>query len=134
MDAIGIIYLIFVHLLSDVVLQGSKMDELKHRRLLYLLIHGGIYTLVLVVATQFSLLVGLSPILALKFAVFNGLMHFVVDFFTGGWKETAWCKKSNNNFLIITIVDHFVHLAILFVSYDYMLDGKILLGGRLIFG
>jgi len=133
MDGIRIIYLIFIHLLADVVFQGKKMDEFKHRRLMYLLVHGGIYTLVLAIATQFSLLVGLTPILALKFAVFNGLMHFVVDFFTGGWKETAWCKKSNNNLLIVTIVDHFVHLAILFLSYDYLLDGRILLGGKLIF-
>jgi len=133
MDAIRIVYLLFIHLLADVVFQGNKMDDLKHKRFLYLLVHGSIYTLVLVVATQFSLLVGLTPILALKFAIFNGLMHFVVDFFTGGWKETAWGKKSNNNFLIITVVDHFVHLAILFMSYDYLLDGKILLGGKLIF-
>lgn len=133
MDAIRIVYLIFIHLLADVVFQGNKMDELKHRRLMYLLVHGGIYTLVLAVATQFTLMVGLTPILALKFAVFNGLMHFVVDFFTGGWKETAWCKKSNNNLLIVTVADHFIHLAILFISYDYLLDGRILLGGKLIF-
>ena len=74
---------------------------------------------------QFTLLVGLTPIAALKFALFNGLMHLIVDFFTGGMKETAWCKKTNYNLMIITMIDHFVHLAILLVSYDYLLDGKL---------
>ena len=132
MDAIRIVYLIFVHLLADIVLQGNKMNELKHRKMLYLSVHGGIYMVVLIIATQFTLLIGLTPILALKFAVFNGLAHFVVDFFTGGWKETKWAKSSIRNHSLITIFDHFIHITLLLLSYDYLLDGRILLGGSII--
>ncbi len=121
---IKIIYIIIAHILADIVLQGERMEELKKKRMLYLIIHTCIYTFVLLIASQF--IIELTVLNAVLFALFNGALHFVVDYITGKMKGVAWKNKKENLYTSIVAIDHLVHLIILFLSYELLFNGHLL--------
>lgn len=111
---IKIVLILFMHLLADFLLQGSVLRKLKTSKILYLLLHVGIYT------TFFLLL---SPLLltmtfkeSLIFSGINGGAHLVVDFITSWFKRLYWEKKESVYVAIIS-VDNIIHLSILIYTY-----------------
>jgi len=117
-----IIILLLLHAAGDFILQGDKLSSLKRSRISYLLIHTGLYTAVFLVATPFIL--GLSVKDAILFSLFNGVIHLIVDYFTGKAKEEYW-EKSQQAFVTIVGVDHTLHLFTLILSYLWFVHGII---------
>lgn len=120
MDKIIILFLL--HAAGDFILQGDKLSSLKRSKISYLLIHTGLYTAVFLVATPFIL--GLSVKDAILFSLFNGVIHLVVDYFTGKAKEKYW-EQNQQAFVTIVGVDHTLHLFTLILSYLWSVHGII---------
>jgi hypothetical protein len=68
-----LVWLLLLHFIGDFVLQNNWMAHNKSKHFLPLISHVGIYTLTLFVGTFW-----LSP----AFAIVNGLLHLVIDYYT----------------------------------------------------
>lgn len=108
MDFIGILV---AHWVGDFLLQTRQMATNKHKNPKWLGLHLLIYSLVILGAGQllFSWQVGLG------YAVFNGLLHLITDFFT----SKAAHKFQNNPRIFYPIIgfDQMVHVICLYWTY-----------------
>jgi len=101
------ILLIWIHYISDFVFQSDKIATLKSHNIKYLSLHCLIYSLPMV-------------IFGWKFALINGILHFIVDFITS--KLTAYYWKINriDNFFSIIGLDQGIHMTCLMLSLNYL--------------
>ena len=88
-----IIILILIHLVGDFFFQGSKLSKLKSFKMPYLLEHVGIYTAIFIILSP--LILGLTFLQGLAFSLLNGSLHFVIDYFTGKYKQKFIINKLN---------------------------------------
>jgi len=109
-----LIILIIIHALADFFLQGSKLSKLKTVKIPYLLEHVGIYTLVFIVLSPLTLC--LTFLQGLMYSLINGVLHFVVDYFTGIFKRKYW-ESNESNFVAVMGLDHTVHILTLIITY-----------------
>ena len=103
--------LLIGHWVGDFVLQSASMATNKHKSIKWLLLHVLVYTLVLLLVSQltFSWQVGLG------YAVFNGGLHLVTDFFTS--KLAAKFQEKPRLFYTILGFDQLVHSCCLYWTY-----------------
>jgi len=108
-DSYVIIYIIFVHWVADFVMQTDKMAKGKSSSNKWLLVHTGTYTLVMAVLT-------LNPV----YALVNGVIHTIVDYFTSRWSSRLWAKGNVRNFFIVIGLDQLIHVVTLIVTYKLL--------------
>jgi hypothetical protein len=112
-----VIILILIHAAGDFLLQGSGLSHLKSKKSIYLFVHVGIYTALLIILSP--LFLGLSYIQGLTFGLLNGFAHLIVDFITIKLKNKFW-EKNEAAYIAVISFDHIIHLLILIGSFILM--------------
>lgn len=93
-----------MHAVGDFILQGSKLSKLKSLKLPCLLEHVGMYTLLFIALSP--LLLGLTIIQGLIFSVANGVLHLIIDYFTGKFK-TKYYEVDESKYITTIGIDKF---------------------------
>ena len=114
---VRIIIIILIHVIADFFLQGSKLSKLKALKLPYLFEHVGIYTLMFLILSP--ILLGMTIVEGIIFSLLNGVLHLIIDYFTGRFK-TKYFEEDEAKYLTTIGVDHTLHLLILISSYIYL--------------
>lgn len=102
-----ILLILFLHFVSDYVLQTSTMALNKSKSNYWLFLHSVVYTLPF-------LLIGV------EYAVINGAFHFITDWVTSRVKSSYWDKENYRMFFAVNGADQFVHVATLFATYVFL--------------
>jgi hypothetical protein len=111
-----------MHAIGDFFLQGRKLSNLKALKMNALLEHAGIYTLVFIVLSPLAL--GLTFLQGLAFSMLNGSLHFVIDFFTGKFKQ-KYLNTNESKYIATIGIDTTLHILILVASYIYLFPETI---------
>jgi hypothetical protein len=114
---IRIIFLLFMHIAADFLLQGNSMSKLKMTKISFLFAHAGIYTALFIALSPFLLALTFTE--GLVYSLINGVAHLLVDFVTTRFKKVYW-EKDETKYIMTISLDHLVHLSILILTYIYM--------------
>ena len=101
------ILLIWIHYISDFVFQSDKMATSKSYSIKYLFFHCLIYSLPMVT-------------FGWKFALVNGILHFIVDFVTSKLTAYYWKIDRMDNFFLVVGIDQAIHITCLMLSLNYL--------------
>lgn len=95
-----VMILIWIHFIADFVLQTREIAKGKSSNIALLGLHCLLYTI---------------PFLCFgwKFALINGLCHFLVDFATSKATSYLWKKEKERAFFTMIGFDQAIHLTIL---------------------
>jgi len=102
-----VLAILAVHFVADFILQSDWMAQGKSKKMLPLTVHIGIYTACLMVIDW-------------RWALLNGLVHMVVDFFTSRASSYFWAKGERHNSFAVIGFDQLIHYACMFSSYAYL--------------
>ena len=102
-----VLILIWMHLLADFFLQASAMAKNKGSSDTWLSLHGILYTIPFLV-------------FGWKFALVNGVTHWIIDWFTSG--ITSFFRKNEKYHLLLVTngIDQALHLTILILTIPLM--------------
>jgi hypothetical protein len=100
--------ILFAHWLADFVYQTDSMAQNKSKSMLWLSIHTVVYSLV-IGALLFN------P----AWALYNGLAHFVVDYFTSKLNKKLWEDKEVHWFFVSVGFDQLLHTACLLLTWGW---------------
>lgn len=103
--------ILFAHWVGDFLLQTTDMATKKHHSLKWLFLHILTYTLTLLIISQFVF----SWQVGLGYAVFNGALHLITDFFTS--KLSIKYKERPRIFFPILGFDQFIHMICLYWTF-----------------
>ncbi len=101
------IAIIWVHFLSDFILQSNKIAINKGKNIKYLIIHCIIYSIPFF-------------IFGWKFAIINGILHFIIDYVTSKITTHLWLINQRHWFFVTIGFDQALHLTFLFLSMKYI--------------
>ena len=118
----NLVIIFIMHFVAGYFLQSKRISKLKREKKRYLFQHVGIYTLFFIVLTP--LLLNLTFVQGLIYSLLNGLLHLIVDYITGRFKNRYFDKESLNYKLTVG-VDYTLHLSILMLSYLYFVQNSI---------
>ena len=102
-----IFLLIWIHFVADFLLQTDKMATQKSKSLFWLSAHVGVYTVPFL-------------IFGWRYAVFNGLAHFVTDFFTSKITAQLWKREKRHAFFAVIGLDQAIHTTTLIATQVLM--------------
>lgn len=108
-------YLLAIHYIGDFIAQDDATARGKSKNIGILSYHICIYT--------FILFVCFSPISLHKaaiFAVVNGLLHFIIDFFTSKLTSKFFGKGDYHNGFLVVGADQILHIFCLVMTYRYI--------------
>lgn len=95
------------HYMADFVFQSHSMAINKSKSLEWLSYHCLVYTGILLVVTH------VNPI----YAIVNGILHFIVDFFTSKWSSRLYAIGDYHNFFCVIGFDQLVHTLTLLGTF-----------------
>jgi len=128
---IGIIGILIAHYLADFYYQSREIALKKSDNANVLLLHVAIYTLAFFafffVFLHYLYLIGFLTLLhafqiAAGVTIVNGILHFVIDFFTSKANKYFWQKKEIRGFWLMIGFDQLLHTGLLLFSYGQMLQ------------
>lgn len=98
-----IYFVLFVHFVSDFILQTDAMANGKSSSNKWLSLHIAAYS---------------APFLLLgwRYTAVNGLTHFAIDYCTSRWSSRMWKRGWVHEFFIVIGFDQFLHTAILILT------------------
>ena len=102
-----IFIIIFLHFISDFVLQAKKMSLNKWKSKKWLGIHSIVYSILFL---YFGIL----------FSLITGILHFSVDFITSKITHYLWEKKKVYLFFVVIGLDQAIHFCLLLLTYKYI--------------
>ena len=115
--------IIFVlHIFAGFFLQSNRISKLKRENKRYLLEHVGMYTLIFIIFSP--LLLGLNFWQGLEYSLVNGVLHLIVDYYTGKLKVKT-LNKNEVNYNLVVVLDYTIHLIILSITYVWLYPGAI---------
>lgn len=124
---IPIITLLIAHYLGDFICQSRKMAENKSTSLKVLSQHVAVYTGVLIASLWISKFImgiswfmGISYFTLLYYGCINGILHFIVDYFTSKAAKKAFENNNIKRFWNIIGLDQLLHGAMLLFTYIIM--------------
>ena len=100
--------LIFLHWISDFVLQTDWMAQNKSSSGIALIVHIFVYSL------AFAALFGWF------YALVNGILHLIIDFFTSRRTKRLWKEKKVHDFFVTIGLDQALHMACLITTANYL--------------
>lgn len=107
MEIMTILGIVWLHFIADFVLQSDKMAQGKSSSNKWLGIHICVYTL------PFMLI---GPL----YAIINGALHFVVDYFSSREAGKLYKKGEIHWFFVVVGFDQALHFTCLFGTYYLM--------------
>lgn len=125
--AVGLYYFVvlaIIHYIADYLLQSREIADNKSKNFKYLLIHGSEYTLTigLLLAVAFVMYVQILPIiLVIEYAILNGVIHTIVDYFTSRLTSKYYAKKDYGSFFKILGLDQLIHISTLILTFNIFL-------------
>jgi hypothetical protein len=116
------LYALFLaHWFGDFVCQHRWMAENKSKDILALLLHVGVYTLVLSLAMGYYF----SPEAVMLFAVLNALSHGVIDSITSKITKVCWERRWVACFWWTIGFDQMLHIWVLLLTYHSILERHV---------
>ena len=102
-----IITVIWIHFLSDFIMQSDKIALNKSERIDKLLMHCLIY---------------MFPFLIINFwyAIINGLLHFIIDLFSSKICKYFYGKDQRHWFFVTIGADQAMHMNCLFITLNLL--------------
>lgn len=101
------ILIMFVHWVADFIMQTRWMATNKSSSNLALGTHILVYMIPM-------------SMFGLYFAIVNGILHFIVDYFTSRGTSYLWKKKETHMFFILIGLDQFLHMVCLLYTYKLL--------------
>ena len=130
---ITIIVLLIAHFLADFVFQTENMKKNKSGSIAVLFLHAFIYTIAffnifflytlmisyfslttITLQHWFQMVVGIS--------IVNGIIHYIIDYFTSQLNKWLWNTKKLNLFFISIGFDQLLHTGLIIISFGQMLQ------------
>lgn len=123
-----ILQILFVHWISDFVLQSGWMATNKSKNWIALSLHVLTYTismgtfmllvgiLAFAVSAEATTIMILAPLAYLKWIALNGVLHFITDAVTSRITARLWKKNDMHNFFVVVGFDQFIHYSCLIIT------------------
>ncbi len=102
-----IIAIVWIHFVADFILQSNHIATNKSKYTICLLEHCCIYSLPFF-------------ILGIKYALINGILHFVIDFFTSSMTTYFYGRDRRRAFFITIGCDQAIHITCLILTMQYI--------------
>ena len=129
----AIILILFSHFIADFICQSQKMAINKSSSNVWLTIHVLVYTLTMLPVAMFldyllggelsSWFIGNKMQTGIcKWWLFNGFVHWGVDFMTSKLTKYLWTNKKERLFFMTIGLDQFIHTATLIWSYVFFIQ------------
>lgn len=99
-----LILIVWLHFISDFLLQTDKMALNKSKSIKWLSIH--------IVAYSSTLFL----FLGWKYALVNGILHWITDFITSKGTTALWLRNERHWFFVIIGVDQAIHMTCLILT------------------
>ena len=109
-DIISLLFLVWIHFISDFILQSDKVAKKKSKEFNWLAYHSFVYALPF-------LLVGPS------YSLINGLLHFFVDGVTSRINSELYSKGKIHWFFVGIGFDQAIHITMLVLTFILIYGG-----------
>jgi len=128
-----VVILLATHFLADFVLQTENMKKNKSEKIGVLVAHVSLYTIsffnVFLLSGLMMIYFSLTVIttqhlfqMALAISIVNGILHYMIDYFTSQLNKWLWNTNRINLFFISIGFDQFLHTGLLILSFAQMLQ------------
>jgi len=115
----NLVIIFVMHFVAGYFLQTKKISKLKRDKKRYLFLHVGYYTLFFIVFSP--LLLDLTFLQGVVFSLFNGILHLIIDYYTGQLKK-KYHENEELKYKFTVGIDYTLHLSILMVSYVTLMN------------
>ena len=126
-NVIVIYFILIIHWLADFVFQTNWQQKNKHKNFKALLAHTAVYSLILYVPMQILQEVGYFGAqywyASLLFALIQFVTHTAIDAIASRINTILWNNKQVHEFFVSIGFDQFLHLCILFGSFNLVYYG-----------
>lgn len=102
-----IIAIVWIHFISDFVLQSTYMATHKAKYINVLFKHASIYTIPFL-------------LFGIKYAVINGVLHFVIDYFSSAMTSSFYKRDKMRHFWLTIGCDQAIHMTCLILTMQYI--------------
>lgn len=109
MSIFVLMQIVWIHWLGDFFLQSNTMAKNKSHSVKWLSAHIGVYTCCLLLVFNW------------RYALLNGVIHFVIDLFTSKVTASLWKKEDVHNFFVVVGLDQAIHLTTLISTGIFLL-------------
>lgn len=114
------IHLLFAHWVADFLCQTHYMSINKSKSNSVLLLHTGVYAVVMTFLCVFVLEASIKGLL-----IFGGITfiaHTITDYFTSRLNSKLWAEGNVHWFFVSIGFDQFLHFLQLFITFYYILN------------
>jgi hypothetical protein len=119
-----IIYVLFVHFVSDYVFQSNSIIEYKSKHWVWLMIHVLSYISILTVGILIgSLFFKYNLGFIWKFLLININAHWITEYFTSRRIEKYRKKSKTRNMMLLIGLEQFIILSAIFLSFHTNTNG-----------